>query len=54
LDGVNFGSALVMTPYSWSWDTTKVPNGCHTLIVTAQDSNGSAGTASISAFVSNQ
>jgi hypothetical protein len=54
LDGTNFGPALTVTPYSFSWNTTTVPNGCHTLTVAAQDTNGNIGTASITAAVSNQ
>src|SRR5262249_57895933 len=54
LDGQSLGAADTSTPYSVSWDTTKVANGSHTLSATATDAAGNSATApSISITVSN-
>ena len=37
LDGVNFGSEDMTSPYSVSWNTTTASNGQHTLTATARD-----------------
>lgn len=51
IDGQLWGSKPVT---SWSWDTTKVPNGPHVLTVTAFTSKGKVvGTRSIGVTVSN-
>jgi len=34
------------SPYSWSWDTTTVSNGDHSLLVKAYDAAGNTGTSS--------
>ena len=53
LDGIDFGPQLTSAPYSITWDTTKVPNGCHTLTAFAEDDNGQQGTGLLSATVAN-
>ncbi|HEV8584339.1 MAG TPA: Ig-like domain-containing protein, partial [Methylomirabilota bacterium] len=47
------GTAVTGTGPSFSWDTTKVANGTHTLAATATDPVGGTGTASITVTVSN-
>jgi hypothetical protein len=47
LDGVNLGNAIVAPPYAFSWDTTKVSNGAHTLQAFARNSSGMATFTSI-------
>ena len=52
-DGVLLGTDTV-APYSFSWDTTKVANGSHTLKSRATDTSGNIGeSASVSVTVSN-
>jgi hypothetical protein len=50
IDGAYFASS---PPYTFSWDTTKVANGSHTISVTANNSSGVIGRASVSVNVSN-
>jgi hypothetical protein len=45
LDGVNLGPALTNSPYTYSWDTTKVGNGSHTLSAVATDTTGQTTTS---------
>jgi hypothetical protein len=51
--GVNIGSPLTTAPYSLQWDSTTVPNGCHTINATATDSNSNTGAASVNVSVKN-
>jgi hypothetical protein len=53
LDGVAFGSELTSAPYSASWDSTKVPDGRHTLSARASDTVGNSATADEAVTVSN-
>ena len=54
LDGANLGSADTTSPYSFSWDTTAVGNGSHTLTAVATDtSNNTATSTSVSVTVNN-
>lgn len=41
------------SPYSYSWDTTAVPNGAHTIKVTAYDTSGNQNSSSINVTVNN-
>ncbi len=45
--------ATVASPYTLSWDTTKVANGTHTLSATAKDTSGNSSTARVTVMVSN-
>jgi hypothetical protein len=47
------GTAVAGTGPTFSWDTTKVANGSHTLSATATDGTGKSGTASSTVTVSN-
>jgi hypothetical protein len=47
------GTAIAGTGPSFSWDTTKVANGTHTLTATATDGTGATGTATQTVTVSN-
>ena len=54
LDGANLGSALILSPYSMSWDTTTTTNGSHTLTAQAWDAARNVGTSTaVSVTVSN-
>ena len=54
LDGANLGSQLTASPYSFSWNTTAVANGAHTLTAISQDPAGNQGTsAAVTVTVSN-
>jgi len=53
LDNANLGSTLTTSPYSLPWNTTTVPNGCHTVKAVATDTSGSQGTALRSVTVNN-
>ena len=46
LDGTNIGSPDTSSPYSYSWNTTTVANGSHTLTAVATDSTGNTTTSS--------
>ncbi len=52
LDGTSLGSDT-SSPYTFSWNTSTVPNGTHTLTATAADAAGNTASNSISATVSN-
>jgi Bacterial Ig domain/Right handed beta helix region len=41
------------SPYSWSWNTTSVANGSHTLMAKCYDAAGSTATASVMVDVNN-
>ncbi len=45
LDGANLGSAVTLSPYSVSWNTTTATNGAHTLAAQASDAAGNVGNA---------
>jgi Big-like domain-containing protein len=47
------GATVSGTGPTYSWDTTKVTNGPHTLVATATDAMGQAGTATSAVTVSN-
>src|SRR5205823_4786251 len=54
LDGANLGTAIIASPYVFSWDSTKTSNGSHTLVAIAKDGAGNATTsASVVVTVSN-
>ena len=54
LDGANLGSEVVTTPYTTTWDTTKVSNGSHALTAVARDAAGNTTTSSaVTVTVSN-
>ncbi len=54
LDNSNVGNAVLVAPYTYSWDTTKSANGTHTLRAIATDtSNNSATSASVTVTVNN-
>ena len=46
-------SSTASSPFSFSWSTTSVPNGTHTLMVKAYDAASNVGQASVSVNVSN-
>jgi thermitase len=46
-------SSTALSPFSFSWSTTSVPNGNHTLMVKAYDAASNVGQASVSVNVSN-
>jgi hypothetical protein len=45
LDGVNLGSPLTVSPYSFTWNTSGTANGSHTLTAIARDAAGNTGTS---------
>jgi hypothetical protein len=47
------GTAVPGTGPTFSWDTTKIANGAHTLVGTVTDSAGKSGSATLSVSVSN-
>jgi chitodextrinase len=54
LDGNSLGSLLTAAPYSYSWNTSSVADGTHTLTATASDAAGNNMTAaSVTVKVSN-
>lgn len=54
VDGSNLGSALSGAgPYTYSWDTTTVADGAHTIGAVASDTAGNTATASASITLSN-
>ena len=52
VDGVSLGSDTA-SPYSFSWNTSGVLNGIHTLTATANDAAGNVASTSVSVSVSN-
>jgi hypothetical protein len=54
LDNANVGTAILIAPYTYSWDTTKSTNGTHTLRAIATDtSSNSTTSASVTVTVNN-
>ncbi|HSW37480.1 MAG TPA: Ig-like domain-containing protein [Candidatus Saccharimonadales bacterium] len=54
VDGALYGTD-VTGPYNFAWDTTKIPNGSHTLLAQAYDAAGNIGTSTtVSVTVQNQ
>src|SRR5580704_17497436 len=54
LDGASVGAALLASPYSYSWDTTKTSNGSHVLTAIAKDGAGNSATsAAVTVTVNN-
>src|SRR5207249_362603 len=45
LDGANLGAELTTAPYTTSWDSTKTPDGAHTLTAVARDAAGNQTTS---------
>jgi hypothetical protein len=45
LDGHNLGPGLTTAPYTYSWHTTQVANGDHTLTAVARDTDGNSVTS---------
>ncbi|MEO6733866.1 MAG: Ig-like domain-containing protein [Ferruginibacter sp.] len=50
IDGVTAGSSST-APYTYSWNSSTVANGMHTITATAKDAAGNVGTNSIQAMV---
>jgi chitodextrinase len=53
LDGNALGSPDTVAPYTYSWDTTKVPDGTHTLTATASDGTNTTTSSSVTVTVKN-
>ena len=54
IDGANAGAAVTAAPYSYSWSTTGVSNGSHTIKAIATDtSNNSTTSATVTVTVNN-
>jgi hypothetical protein len=54
LDGVNLGAEVTSSPFSFSWNSTGVANGTHTLTAVARDAAGNTATsAAVTVSVSN-
>jgi len=54
LDGANLGAEVASSPYSFSWNSTGVANGPHTLSAVARDAAGNITTAvTVTVTVSN-
>ena len=45
VDGANVGSADTASPYNFSWSSTSVANGSHTLTAVAKDASGNTATS---------
>ena len=45
VDGANVGAAVTVAPYNFSWNTTTVANGNHTLTAVAKDTAGNTTTS---------
>jgi hypothetical protein len=46
VDGTNLGFEVTTSPYTTSWDSTKVANGSHTITAVARDTSGNTTTSS--------
>jgi hypothetical protein len=46
-------STLTTVPYQWAWDTTKYPNGPHTITVKAYDTVGNVRTKELTVTINN-
>jgi hypothetical protein len=53
LDGNNLGSEDIVFPYSFSWNTTGVSNGNHTIAARARDAAGNTATSADVTFTVN-
>ena len=53
LDGVQIGSEVTKSPYTFVWDSTSAPNGLHTVMAVARDAGGNWNGASQTIVVSN-
>jgi hypothetical protein len=53
IDGQAFGSEFVTAPYETSWNSTTVPDGHHTILLTVRDAAGNRATASIAVTTRN-
>jgi hypothetical protein len=54
LDGVNLGAEVTSVPYTFSWNSTGVANGTHTLAAIARDAAGNTTTSvAVTVTVSN-
>jgi hypothetical protein len=53
VDGVNVGSAITASPYQFSWDSTAVADGTHTITATATDTSGNTAASSVSVTIVN-
>ena len=53
LDGVALGPADTTAPYTFSWNTTTVADGPHTITAEARDASNNVGTAAVSVTVQN-
>ncbi len=53
VDGANVGAPVTTGPYSYSWNTTSVGNGTHTLTAIAIDPAGNTAVATTTVVVSN-
>ena len=47
VDGANVGTLDTTAPYGISWDTTKTPNGSHSLRAIAKDAAGNSATSAV-------
>jgi hypothetical protein len=47
VDGVNAGSAVTVSPYTFSWDTTTLANGNHTLTAVVKNTAGNTATSTV-------
>src|SRR6202041_881299 len=45
VDGASVGAADTSSPYNFSWSTTSVANGSHTLTAVAKDASGNTATS---------
>jgi len=54
MDGASVGVAVLASPYTYSWDTTKTANGSHILTAIAKDGAGNSATsAAVTVTVNN-
>jgi hypothetical protein len=51
IDGTNFGSPIMSSPYTASWDSTSVSNGPHTITAIATDASNNQASATITVTV---
>ena len=54
IDGTPEGPAQTSAPFQFTWDSTTVANGAHTIGAVAVDGAGNSASASVSVVVSNQ
>jgi beta-glucanase (GH16 family) len=53
LDGVDLGSAVTSSPYTYTWNTAAASNGMHTITAVATDTAGNTATASVTVDLAN-